>query len=97
MGWRISTVVGTGVLGNAGDGGKATDAALNNPFDVAFDTAGNMFFTDTFNHTIRRVDRAAGIITTVAGCGEPGYEGDDGPATEAKLNQPYGITLAVSY
>ena len=91
--WRISTAAGTGVLGNTGDGGSATDAALNNPFDVAFDTAGNMFFTDTFNHTIRRVDRASGAITTVAGTGEAGYAGDDGPATRAQLNQPYGITL----
>lgn len=93
MGWKISTSAGTGVCGNAGDGGPATDAALNNPFDVAFDTAGNMFFTDTFNHTIRRVDVGTGIITTVAGTGEAGYAGDDGPATQAKLNQPYGITL----
>ena len=91
--WKIGSAAGTGVLGNAGDGGPARDAALNNPFDVAFDTAGNMFFTDTFNHTIRRVDAATGIITTVAGCGVAGYDGDDGPATEAKLNQPYGITL----
>jgi streptogramin lyase len=93
MGWKISTAAGTGVTGNGGDGGKAVDAALNNPFDVAFDTAGNMFFTDTFNHTIRRVDAATGVITTVAGTGEAGYSGDGGPATKAQLNQPYGITL----
>ena len=91
--WRISTVAGGGVLGNAGDNGRATDAALNNPFDVAFDTAGNMFFTDTFNHTIRRVDAATGHITTVAGTGQPGFSGDGGPAIQAQMNQPYGITL----
>ena len=92
-GWTITSAAGTGTLGNAGDGGKATEAALNNPFDVAFDTAGNMYFSDTFNHTIRRVDSATGTITTVAGTGEAGYSGDDGPAIKAKLNQPYGVTL----
>jgi len=91
--WRISTSAGTGACGHAGDGGKATAANLNNPFDVAFDLAGNMFFSDTFNHTIRRVDAATGIITTVAGSGQAGYDGDGGPATKAKLNQPYGVTL----
>ena len=91
--WKISTAAGTGALGNAGDGGKANAAALNNPFDVAFDTVGNMFFTDTFNHTIRRVDAASGLITTVAGTGTGGYSGDGGKATAAQMNQPYGITL----
>jgi len=91
--WRISTSAGNGACGNSGDGGKATQANLNNPFDVAFDGVGNMFFSDTFNHTIRRVDASTGIITTVAGCGVAGYDGDGGPATKAKLNQPYGVTL----
>lgn len=91
-GWRISTSVGTGALGNAGDGGRATDARLNNPFDVAFDTKGAMYFTDTFNHTIRRVDQS-GTISTVAGTGEAGFSGDGGAATAARMNQPYGITL----
>lgn len=91
--WKLSTAAGTGALGNAGDGAKAIDAALNNPFDVAFDIAGNMFFTDTFNHTIRRVEAATGIITTVAGTGAAGYSGDGGKATQAQMNQPYGITL----
>jgi DNA-binding beta-propeller fold protein YncE len=92
-GWRIGTSAGTGALGNAGDGGPALTARLNNPFDIAFDTKGNMFFSDTFNHTIRRVERDTGTITTVAGCGEAGYSGDGGPATAARLNQPYGVTL----
>ncbi|MSO91747.1 MAG: hypothetical protein EXR01_09370 [Acetobacteraceae bacterium] len=91
--WRMATVAGTGVLGHGGDGGRAVDAALNNPFDVAFDTAGNMFFTDTFNHTVRRVDVGTGVISTIAGTGEAGYSGDGGKAVAAQMNQPYGITL----
>lgn len=91
--WRIATAAGTGVLGTGGDGGAARGAVLNNPFDVAFDTTGNMFFTDTFNHSVRRVDVGSGVITTIAGTGLAGYSGDGGKATAATLNQPYGITL----
>ena len=89
----ITTAVGTGAKGFAGDGGPATAALLNGPFDVAFDRAGNLYFSDTFNHRIRRVDVRSGGITTVAGNGEPGYSGDGGPAMRASLNEPYGIAI----
>ena len=91
--WIITTVVGTGEKGFAGDGGPATAALLNGPFDVAFDAAGNLYFSDTFNCRIRRVDARSGVIGTVAGNGEKGYSGDGGPATAAALNEPYGILL----
>ncbi len=55
-GWVITTVAGTGAQGYAGDGGPAAQAILNNPFDLAFDVMGDLFFADTFNHCIRRVD-----------------------------------------
>src|SRR5215213_1032516 len=89
----ITTAVGTGEKGFAGDGGPATAALLNGPFDVVFDSAGNLYFSDTFNHCIRRIDARTGVITTVAGKGEAGYSGDGGPATRASLNEPYGIVL----
>ena len=92
-GWIISTVAGNGEAGYAGDGGPAAAAALNNLFDVAFDAAGNLVFTDTFNHCIRRIDARSGRIETVAGAGEAGYSGDGGPAAEACFNQPYGIAI----
>src|SRR5690348_14770479 len=91
--WTITTAVGTGDNGFAGDGGPATQALLNGPFDVAFDAASNLYFSDTFNHRIRRVAAATGIITTVAGNGEAGYSGDGGPATAASLNEPYGVVV----
>jgi len=91
--WLISTVAGTGVKGYAGDGGPATQALLNNPFDLAFDPAGNLCFSDTYNHCIRRIDARSGVITTIAGTGEEGFSGDGGPATRARMNQPYGIVI----
>lgn len=91
--WIITTVVGTGTAGFGGDGGPAGKAVLNGPFDLGFDRVGNLYFADTFNHRIRRVDARTGIITTIAGCGEAGYSGDGGPAAAARLNEPYGIAL----
>lgn len=88
----IATVAGTGTAGYAGDGGPARLAELRHPFDCAVDAAGNLFFSDTNNHCVRRVD-AAGRITTVAGSGKKGYSGDGGPATSASFNEPYGIAL----
>lgn len=91
--FTITTIAGTGEKGFAGDGGPAAAAVLNGPFDVAFDRAGNLYFSDTFNHRIRRIDGRSGIVTTVAGCGDSGYGGDGGPAIRAALNEPYGIVL----
>jgi hypothetical protein len=89
----IFTVVGTGEAGYTGDGGVARRAGLNQPFDVALDRQGNLYFSEANNHCVRRVERGSGIITTVAGTGTAGYSGDGGPATQAQLNSPYGIAL----
>jgi sugar lactone lactonase YvrE len=89
----ITTAVGTGEKGFAGDGGPAAKALLNGPFDLCFDRAGNLYFSDTFNNRIRRVDAASGVITTVAGNGEKGFSGDGGPAVNAALNEPYGVVV----
>jgi streptogramin lyase len=87
----ITAVAGTGEQGFAGDGGPAVKAKLDQPFHVAFDSKGNLHFSDTFNHRIRKVDAKSGVITTVAGNGKKGHGGDGGPATDAMLNEPYGI------
>ena len=91
--WVITTAVGTGERGFGGDGGPAARAQLNGPFDVGFDPDGNLYFSDTFNHRIRRVDARTGNIATCAGSGEAGYSGDGGPATQARFNEPYGIAV----
>ncbi len=89
----ITTAVGTGEKGFAGDGGPADRALLNGPFDLCFDRAGNLYFSDTFNNRIRRVDAASAVITTIAGNGDKGYAGDGGPATQAALDEPYGVVI----
>ena len=91
--WIITTIAGTGERGFAGDAGPAAQALLNGPFDLGFDPAGNLYFSDTFNHRIRRVDARSATIATVAGSGEPGYAGDGGPALAAAFNEPYGIAV----
>jgi hypothetical protein len=83
----ISTVVGNGTAGYSGDGGLATAAEINNPGGVVLDGAGNLYFVDSNNFVVRRVDAVSGIITTVAGTPlQPGYSGDNGLATAAKLS-----------
>ncbi len=87
----ITTVVGTGVAGYSGDTGPATNAEISAPGPMTVDPEGNIFFADD-NSTVRKVD-VNGIITTVAGTGEPGYSGDCGPAASAQLDGPSGITI----
>lgn len=89
----ISTVAGTGKRGYYGDVGAATNALLNEPYEVRFDAAGNMIFVEMKNHLIRRVDAKSGVISTVAGNGQPGFAGDGGPAIGARFNQPHSLQL----
>ena len=89
----ITTVAGGGSAGwpDFGDGGPATDAALNNPIDVHVDGAGDIYIADRYNQRVRKVEVSTGIITTVAGSGNYGYSGDGGPATDAALRSPKSI------
>ena len=89
----ITTTAGTGQAGDSGDGGPAASARLNMPFDVAFDGQGNLFFSDTFNHRIRRIDHSSGTIATIAGTGTKGYIGDGGPANSAAFNGPKELAV----
>jgi hypothetical protein len=90
----ITTVAGTGVAGYSGDGGPATAAALDNPQRIAVDSIGNVYVADTGNSVVRRVDAATGLITTVAGTGTPGSDGNGGSATDARVDHPRGLALA---
>ncbi len=88
----ITTIAGTGRAGFSGDGGPATEARLNNPSGIAVDAKGRIYLADPGNHRVRRINRH-GVITTVAGNGEGGYEGDGGPAKRAALGTPVRVTL----
>jgi streptogramin lyase len=90
---RISTVAGNGKAGYAGDGGPATAASLNQPYEIRFDRGGHMFFVEMQNHLVRRVDAKTGVISTVAGTGQPGFSGDGGPAVKAQMRQPHSIAF----
>lgn len=78
----ITTIAGTGKAGYSGDGGPATSAQLTEPGGITFDDRGNLYLSDYTS--VRKID-PSGTITTVAGTGRPGFSGDGGPATEAKV------------
>ena len=84
----IRTIAGTGQEGYSGDGGPATEATFNQPYSLQVDASGDVYVVDRLNYVIRRIDSATGIITTLAGTGEPGYGGDGGPAVEAQFREP---------
>ena len=86
----ITTFAGTGERGWAGDGGPAGEALLASPSGIAVDAAGNVYIADTGNRRVRRID-PSGTITTFAGTGEPGTEGDGGPATAAQFVAPRDV------
>ena len=88
----IETLAGTGTVSYGGDGGPASQASFRFPRGVAADTAGNIYIADSSDHRIRLID-SNGMITTLAGTGESGYGGDDGPATLASLDHPEGVAV----
>lgn len=130
---NITTVAGNGTPGYSGDGGPATAAQLNFPFDVAVDSVGNLYIADSDNGVIRKVDTSGiistvadgfffatgvaidslgdvyisdylqasvfkldvdrGVVRRVAGRGESGYDGDGGPARNARLNLPFDVAF----
>jgi uncharacterized protein (TIGR03437 family) len=87
----ITTVAGDGTWGYSGDNGPATSAQLSGPYGIAVDSAGNLYIADRMNNRIRKVSN--GVITTVAGNGTPGFSGDNGPASNAQLNGPWGVAV----
>jgi trimeric autotransporter adhesin len=89
---RITSIAGTGQAGFSGDGGLATAARLHHPWWVAVDAKRNLYIADWANHRVRKVS-AGGTMTTIAGTGQPGYSGDGGPATRAKLNNPWSVAV----
>lgn len=80
----VTIFAGTGMLGFSGDGGPATAAQLNRPIGLASDAAGNLYFAESSNFRVRKIDTNR-IITTVAGTGVASFSGDGGPASSAQI------------
>ncbi|MBX2907117.1 MAG: Ig-like domain-containing protein, partial [Taibaiella sp.] len=89
---NIYTYAGIGTNGYTGNGNAATLAKMSHPYNIATDCDGNTFIADFENAVIRKVS-PTGVITTVAGNGTIGYSGDGGPATNARMSNPTGITM----
>jgi sugar lactone lactonase YvrE len=89
----IQTIAGDGNMGYNGDNISAVTAQVNFPHGLAVDDAKNVYIADEQNHRIRRIDAVSGTITTVAGNGTPGYNGDNITATTANLYHPYAVAL----
>ena len=88
----IHTFAGNGNNAHTGDGGPATSASLNTPTALAFDPSGNLVIADTGNHEIRKVS-PQGIITKIAGTGNPAYDGDNGTVATAAFSSPSGVAV----
>ncbi len=93
----ITTVAGTGVGGISPDGGQATASPIIQPLAVAVDDSGNIYFSETANNKIRMVVKKTGVLTTVAGSGNYGYNGDGGQATAAEIFYPYGLAVDAAH
>ena len=90
----IDTFAGCRIIGNTGDGGFARQAKFNSISGICIDTvSGYLYIADGYNHRVRRVNMATGIITAFAGSGINGYGGDNGPASSAKFSRVLGLSL----
>jgi gliding motility-associated-like protein len=89
----ITTIAGNGTAGFSGDGGLAVTAQINNPSDIIVDAAGNIYFVDSQNFRVRKIDGVTGIISTVAGNGMASYAGETILALNAGLYYPNGLAV----
>src|SRR5579871_5265803 len=94
-GQTITRFAGNGLVGYQGDNGPAMQAEIDRVVGLASDASGNIYLADQTNDVVRKVD-TSGIITTFAGVGAPGFSGDTGLATRAKLSGPQGVCASPS-
>src|SRR5262249_46177073 len=92
----ITTIGGNGITGSVGDGGPATSASLFAPAGVAVDAQGAVFFADSLNFRVRKIDQKTGIITNFAGTGGINNSADEGPAGTATLLLPNSVAIEPS-
>jgi len=87
----VRTIGGNGRQTYSGDRGTALDAGIGGPFGLAVGPEGAVYVCSIASHCIRRIDESTGLITTFAGCGSMGYDGDGKPANRALCNEPYEV------
>jgi len=90
----ITTIAGTGTPGFSGDGGPALQAQISYPTDVSIDAGGVIYFAELYNSTIRYIDLDGTIHTLVGNGSDTGFSGDGGPAQDALMNRPYGLSVS---
>ena len=88
----IQTIAGTGTAGYGGDGGQATAGTIQFPCGINLDSSFNVYF-GCYNNVVRKITVSTGVISTVAGTGSTGYNGDNIQATSATLNYPHDVVL----
>jgi len=89
----INTIAGSGATVYSGDGGAAVSAGINDPEGIAVDNSGNLYIADMRDNRILKVTASTGIISTIAGNGTGGYNGDGIAATSASLSMPGGVAV----
>ena len=93
-GGNTTTIAGSlEASGENGDGGPANLATLLQPAGTAVDASGNIYIADTEDNVIRKIDAASGVITRLAGTGQPGTTGPGGPATQTRLDAPQAVAV----
>lgn len=96
----ITTIAGNGLFGAGGDGVPAISSPLSfsegTPGRIVFDADGNLTFSEPGAHRVRRIDKKTGLLVSAAGTGRPGFSGDGGPATAARLNEPGDLAFDMS-
>ena len=89
---KIYTAAGDGTTSYSGDGTSATSAGIKGPLGIVVDSSGNFYVSDQ-NHRVRKITVSTGIISTYVGTGAGGYSGDNGIASSATINSPYGLGM----
>jgi sugar lactone lactonase YvrE len=92
----VATLAGGGTPDPVNDGDPAAQAIYSYPSDMAIDSAGNIYIADSSNYRIRKITASTGIVSTIAGNGQFGFSGDNGPATSASFGNVFGIAVDTS-
>lgn len=89
----VTTVAGTKDDGSTCERTPDSGASLDQPVDVAVDENGNVFFVQEYRYRVQRIDAKTGFVNTVAGDGQSGFSGDQGPAIKARMHFPQGLAV----